>query len=193
MIDIICTCKDALMNDKPHYRINVRKIVAFCKFFAVLVLMYTGFWLWQKMDLIVIPTDHFQMSPSFQPKNFHQGNRLHSWTDLKYGDVVYYDYYYPAKVSRREILNFARVIGLPGDTIELIKGHVFRNGKMLREEYISSKHQIHDSQPELIVPRDYVYLMVDNRNSSLKENYYRDSRLWGPILIQTVLGKIEKK
>ena len=181
------------MNDEHHNRINIRKIVDFCKFFAVLVLVYSAFWLWQEVDLIVIPGEHLQMAPSFQPKNFHQGNRLHVWSDLKYGDVVYYDYHYPKKVSRREKLNFARVIGLPGDTIELIKGHVFRNGKMLQENYISSRNQIHDSQPEIIIPRNYVYLMVDNRGSSLKRSYYRDSRLWGPILIQTVLGKIEKK
>jgi len=173
-------------------KLNVRKTVDYIKFFGALALIYIGFTIWQSRDMIVIPMDHFQMSPSFSPKKFHTGLRLETWAKLEYGDVVYYDYPYKPDQNRKEILFFARVIGLPGDRIAIKNGKVYRNGKALEENYVQESDAATDNLSEIIIPKEHCYLLVDNRKNYTRELYFRDSRSLGPILIHTLEGKIGK-
>ncbi|GIP13691.1 signal peptidase I [Paenibacillus sp. FSL R5-0527] len=74
-----------------------------------------------------------------------------------------------------------RVIGLPGDTIEVKDGHVFRNGEQLDEPYI--KEKMNAGAAEVWdIPDGYVFVMGDNRNNS------NDSRSIGPIPLDHVMG-----
>ncbi|MFX3625488.1 MAG: signal peptidase I [Ectobacillus sp.] len=75
-----------------------------------------------------------------------------------------------------------RIIGKPGDVIELRDHHVYRNGKPLDEPYINEPMVVMD-QGKWTVPKDHVFVMGDNRNNS------RDSREIGPIPLKNVLGK----
>lgn len=74
-----------------------------------------------------------------------------------------------------------RVIGLPGDTIEIINGQVYRNGTLLEEPYIKEK-MIADGSQMWQIPENHVFVMGDNRNNS------RDSRMIGPIPLDHVMG-----
>jgi len=76
-----------------------------------------------------------------------------------------------------------RVIGKPGDTIEIMDGKVYRNGTELNEPYI--KETMRTAAPKkVIVPSSEVYVLGDNRNNS------SDSRYIGPVPISHVLGKV---
>ncbi len=76
-----------------------------------------------------------------------------------------------------------RIIGKPGDTIEIKDGHVYRNGTALDEPYI--KESMRPAAPKkVIVPPSQVYVMGDNRNNS------SDSRYIGPVPVSHVLGKV---
>lgn len=76
-----------------------------------------------------------------------------------------------------------RVIGKPGDTIEIKEGKVYRNGTVLDEPYI--KESMKPAAPKkVIVPSSQVYVMGDNRNNS------SDSRYIGPVPVSHVLGKV---
>ncbi len=76
-----------------------------------------------------------------------------------------------------------RVIGKPGDTIEIKEGKVYRNGTALEEPYI--KEAMKPAAPKkVIVPPNQVYVMGDNRNNS------SDSRYIGPVPVSHVLGKV---
>ncbi|MDQ0252642.1 signal peptidase I [Evansella vedderi] len=75
-----------------------------------------------------------------------------------------------------------RVIGEPGDVLEVKNGVLHRNGTALEEEYI--KEQIKEDFPPFTVPEDAVFVMGDNRNGST------DSRDVGPIPIDNVIGKV---
>ncbi len=75
-----------------------------------------------------------------------------------------------------------RVIGEPGDTIEFIDGHVYRNGELLNETYIK-EDMLFPFDP-VVVPEGHVFLMGDNRNNSY------DSRQIGPVPIDHVIGKV---
>ncbi len=74
-----------------------------------------------------------------------------------------------------------RVIGLPGETVEVRDGKVYINGKPLDEPYLA--------RPTLgrygptVVPPEHVFVMGDNRNAS------NDSRAFGPVSYDHIIGK----
>ena len=74
-----------------------------------------------------------------------------------------------------------RVIGLPGDVIEIKAGQVMRNGDPLYEPYILH----HDSRTfdPLEVPDGFFYVLGDNRRVS------SDSRTWGFVSDEHIIGR----
>ena len=58
-----------------------------------------------------------------------------------------------------------RVIGLPGETIEIVNGKVYINDRLLEEPYITTPWN--DSLPKILIPPDEYFVMGDNRNNSL--------------------------
>ena len=76
-----------------------------------------------------------------------------------------------------------RVVGKPGDTIEIKDGKVYRNGTLLDEPYI--KETMRAAAPKKVtIPPNQVYVLGDNRNNS------SDSRYIGPVPVSHVLGKV---
>ena len=92
------------------------------------------------------------------------------------GDVIVFRF--PRDPSRDFI---KRVIGLPGDTVEVTKGHVFVNGIELKEAYINSDTQ--SNYPQQVVPANNYFVMGDNRNNS------SDSRSWGFVPEENIIGQ----
>ncbi len=76
-----------------------------------------------------------------------------------------------------------RVVGLPGDLIEINKGSVYINGILLEEDYIAEPVAFWYSH-EYLVPEGHVFVLGDNRNHS------DDSRRIGPIPYKNVLGRV---
>ncbi|MFN2217502.1 MAG: signal peptidase I [Anaerolineae bacterium] len=81
-----------------------------------------------------------------------------------------------------EELLIKRVIGLPGETVEIRDGQVYVDGILLEEPFIdTSTHPGRDSK--ITVPPLHVYVMGDNRDRS------NDSRSFGPVPIDNVIGR----
>ncbi|WP_410991178.1 signal peptidase I [Bacillus cereus] len=76
-----------------------------------------------------------------------------------------------------------RVIGKPGDLIEIKDGFVYRNQKKVKEPYIKEPMNLVQNE-KWIVPQHHIFVMGDNRNNS------NDSREIGPIPIDHILGKV---
>ena len=75
-----------------------------------------------------------------------------------------------------------RVIGLPGDTISMIRGNVFIDGVMLEEPYLTKKDG--DALAPTLVPPNSYFVLGDNRGGS------SDSRHWGPVPLENIVGKV---
>ena len=80
-----------------------------------------------------------------------------------------------------------RVIGLPGEHIEIKNGKVYINGNELKEEYLSNTvktESMGGAYTDLIVPENTVFVMGDNRSGS------SDSRVFGCIPYDKIEGKV---
>jgi signal peptidase I len=76
-----------------------------------------------------------------------------------------------------------RVVGVPGDRIAVVNGHVIRNGKRTAEPFASSCAGAECNLNEMTVPKGMYFLMGDNRGNS------DDSRFWGPVPRDWIIGK----
>ncbi len=74
-----------------------------------------------------------------------------------------------------------RIIGLPGDKVEIRHGDTYINGNLLPNTF--NARLDHSSQAPLTVPEGELYVMGDNRGNS------NDSRNWGTLDIDHVVGK----
>lgn len=73
-----------------------------------------------------------------------------------------------------------RVIGLPGDTVEVKGGQVFINHQLLTESYIAAAPNYPMSP--MVVPSSQLFVMGDNRNNS------NDSHVWGFLPQPNIIG-----
>jgi len=76
-----------------------------------------------------------------------------------------------------------RVIGLPGDTVEITRGRVFVNGVELDETDYTFEPPRYQWGPAVIPPEHY-FVLGDNRNSS------QDSHAFGPIHEDQIIGEV---
>jgi signal peptidase I len=99
---------------------------------------------------------------------------------IQRGDVVVF--WFPRDPSKSYI---KRVIGVPGDTVEMIGGEVYVNGERLTEPYILPEFRGDQSTAPLRVPPGEYYVLGDHRNSS------NDSRAWGTVPRNFIYGKAQ--
>lgn len=126
---------------------------------------------------------------SMEP-NLHDGQRIFV------NKLIYYGVYYGMpKLSRGDIIVFwypnnpnnsyvKRVIGFPGETVEVRQGRVIINNQILDEPYLSKDLNLStNSKSPVLVADHYYYVMGDNRDHS------SDSRMWGLVPEKYIYGK----
>ena len=94
------------------------------------------------------------------------------------GDLVVF--FFPLDRSKSYI---KRVIGIPGDTVQIDKGTVYVNGEPLNEPYVPDEYRDGQSLPAVTVPSDHYFVLGDHRTSS------NDSRAWGTVDRKDIYGK----
>ncbi len=102
-----------------------------------------------------------------------------SWGHLQRGDVVVF--WYPKDPDKSYV---KRIIGLPGETVEIRNGVVYINGQELSEPYLDPEHnQSLPSYDLKKVDEHFYYVMGDNRDNS------SDSLVWGLVPEKYIYGK----
>jgi len=94
------------------------------------------------------------------------------------GDVVVF--WFPRDPS---VSFIKRVIGLPGDIVEIRAGKVYVNHAALEEGYVDPRFRDDQSYPPVEVRKGYYYVLGDHRNSS------NDSRSWGEVPEKYIYGR----
>ena len=89
------------------------------------------------------------------------------------GDIIIFEYPNDPSVDY-----IKRIIGTPGDTIEVRNKQLFRNGEPVKESFIRFTEPdriqpVRDNFGPVTVPADKYFVMGDNRDNSM------DSRFWG--------------
>ena len=140
--------------------------------------------------VIVIPIRYFlfqpfivkgqSMEPNFEDSNYLIVDELsYRFRDPQRGEVVVFRY--PRNVSQRFI---KRIIGLPGEKIEIEAGVVMVNGKILDE----SKYLLLGVQTsgdiQISLDENEYFVLGDNRISSF------DSRQWGTLPRKNIIGRV---
>lgn len=98
--------------------------------------------------------------------------------DIARGDMIVF--WFPGDPTKSYI---KRVIGVPGDAVEVNDGTVSVNGKALAESYVPQEYRDHVSMPRRVVPPEQYFVLGDNRSSS------NDSRSWGMVPRSYIYGE----
>ena len=120
---------------------------------------------------------------SMQPRLFdHErifvNKFVYHFAEIDRGDIVVF--WFPREPTKSLI---KRVIGLPGDRVEIHSGKVFVNNRQLNEAYVRSEYFDKRSYGPLEVPENNYFVMGDHRNSS------NDSRHWGCVPRRNIFGR----
>ena len=105
------------------------------------------------------------------------GSPIFAFSQPRHGDVIIF--HFPLDPTRDFV---KRIIGVPGDTIEIERGQVFRNGVAIEEPYVTKPDR--RSADAVDVPEGSYYVLGDNRSVST------DSREWGMVPAENVVGRM---
>jgi signal peptidase I len=119
------------------------------------------------------------MSPELQDGERILVNKFfHYVTDIERGDVVVF--WYP---EDPDLSFIKRVVGLPGESVEIRLGAVYVNGRLLEESYVDPERADQRSFPAQEIRPGHFFVMGDNRRGS------NDSRTWGLVPERYIYGK----
>lgn len=92
----------------------------------------------------------------------------------------------PTDIAGRKELLVKRIVGMPGDTIEIRDSKLYRNGELAIEPYTDSKIEDMDYGPVVVANGSY-FVMGDNRHARAS----RDSRTFGVVPLEKIKGRAD--
>jgi len=130
------------------------------------------------IDTRIVPTS--SMVPTIQEQDRLVVDRLfYKFDKIDRGDIIVFEA--PKELKEEKDL-VKRVIGLPGEKVQVTNGKVYINDKALYEPYIKEPPQ-YEYGP-VTVPDNSYLMLGDNRNMS------KDSHVWGFVDADSILGRV---
>jgi signal peptidase I len=167
---------------------------------AVILALFVRTWVFQafkiptgSMEQNLLIGDHLVVNKFlFAPTATGLERALLPVADIKRGDVVVFKY--PEEPERDFV---KRVIGLPGETLEVREKRVYINGQRIDEPYVfyleppgqmtgqheATAYDLRERYGPVVIPPDSYFMMGDNRDNS------QDGRYWGFLPRSYVKGK----
>jgi signal peptidase I len=134
--------------------------------------------------LIVYVGQAFKVQGSSMSPTLVDGERIlvnklfYHWRPIERGDVVVF--WYP---EEPDVSFIKRVVGLPGDLLEIERGRLLINGEQVTESYVAAENEDRRGLPPTEVRPGHYFVMGDNRRGS------NDSRNWGLVPRRYIYGK----
>jgi signal peptidase I len=124
-----------------------------------------------------IRIESVSMQPTLFAGNFVVVNKLaYQFGEPERGDIIVFEY--PPDPEQDPYIK--RVIGLPGEQVQIVDGKVMIDGFTIPEPYLVSETR---QDGQWTVPEESLFVMGDNRMNS------SDSRSWGYVPMENVIGK----
>lgn len=124
------------------------------------------------------------MNNTLQDRDIVLINKMVNMDNLERGDIVVFKA--PNTVEKEEKDYIKRVIGLPGEKIDILNGNIYIDGTEFEEDYINSDYTSSYEQigKHWVVGEDEVFVLGDNRLPGKSS----DSRIFGPIKKDSIIG-----
>lgn len=151
-----------------YWIVELTESLGFALIFALLIRHFI-------VMVSVVPTS--SMVPTLKVGDRLFVNRfIYRFTEPQRGDIVVFK----SVVDDKDYVK--RLIGLPGETIEMRRGTVYVNGKEILFPGVNIQYD-YDAQDPVTIPAGHFYMMGDNRAFSA------DSRIWGFVPRKNVEGQ----
>lgn len=159
------------VEDRPK-KSTLREVIESLVIAVVLALIIRTFIL----QPFYIPTG--SMEPNLMVQDHIIVNKIgYRFWEPQRGDIVVFRF--PKDPSKDFV---KRLIGLPGDKVEIRKSKLYINGNLVPEKYLPAGLEFGSFGPT-VIPENSYFMMGDNRNNS------DDSRSWGVLPRENVIGK----
>ena len=137
--------------DKEKIKKNLKEILPYIIAIVVVLII---------KNFVVSPVmvNGTSMDPTLRNKEIMILNRLkYKFDDIKRFDIV---------VIKKDSLIIKRIIGLPGETVEIIDNKLYINDKEIKEKFLNDDVITGDFQLEEKIPKGYYFVLGDNREVS---------------------------
>lgn len=143
---------------------------------ALLLIVLLRLYIW---EIVIVTSNSMQPAMSRDDRVLadHRAALQNKW---QRGDIVIFET--PKNWGAPDVFT-KRVIGLPGEKVQVYGGQVFINDQPLEEEYIKEPMLKRENFYPLVLGSDEYFLMGDNRNNS------EDSRDHGPVESRFIQGR----
>lgn len=142
-------------------------------FFALLITIPIRIFLFQPFLVQGI-----SMEPNFKEKDYLIVDEISKrFSEFKRGEIIVFTSPYKKKLIKR-------IVGLPGEEIEIEDGKIKINGEILNEESYLGQTPFTKGNVKIKLGKDEYFVLGDNRNFSL------DSRNFGPIKRKDIIGRV---
>lgn len=127
----------------------------------------------------------YEVNLSSMESNFHDGQRLlvekvtYRFHSPSRGDVIVFDPPIPTTDPY-----IKRIIGLPGETVEIKEGNIYIDGELLEETSDFGSQIPYSYSYSVTVPSEQYFVLGDNRDHS------SDSRSWGTVAREDIRGRV---
>lgn len=159
-------------NLRPSFRLGIAVILCIASYFF-----------FSRCIMTTVEIRGLSMFPTLQNGDLFLLNRTSYWyRNPERGDLVVIE-----DPQRGEFM-IKRIVGLPGEQVQMRKNITHINGMRLMEPYLlPSALDSEDAmlEPSTRIPKDYYYVIGDNRNNS------EDSRHYGPVRRQSIVGVVK--
>ncbi len=110
------------------------------------------------------------------------------FTRPKVGDIVAIEMLGLSESFPHSTIYLKRIVGVPGDKIEIVGRILHRNGQPVKEDYTQfiDPNSVYEHFGPYVLSQDSYFVMGDNRDNS------QDSRLWGPLPKARIIGKVSR-